>query len=73
MSEGKEAFARKIFEGDRNNMVSRFAGRILKRYGKTKEAEEAFAEYAKRCVPPLPKEELDTVWRSALKFYEKRS
>lgn len=65
-------FEHKIFEGDRNNTMSRFAGRVLKRYGKTKEAREAFLQYAERCIPPLSKEELESVWRSTIKFYEEK-
>lgn len=60
-----------ILEGSRNNAMSRFAGRVLKRYGITEKAREAFQDYAKRCDPPLPDEELETIWRSAVKFYEK--
>lgn len=33
-----------ILEGSRNNTMSRFAGRVLKRYGDTEKAHEAFLE-----------------------------
>ena len=61
-----------IEEGTRNNTMSRFAGRVLKRYGKTEKAYEAFLTQAKKCTPPLEDEELQTIWRSAIKFYENK-
>ena len=59
-----------IEEGSRNNTMSHFAGRVLKRYGKTDKAYEAFLTQAKKCNPPLEDDELQTIWRSAIKFYE---
>lgn len=53
-----------ILEGSRNNTMSRFAGRVLKRYGISEKARDAFLEHAKKCDPPLPDEELDTIWAS---------
>lgn len=60
-----------ILEGSRNNTMSRFAGRVLKRYGITEKAYEAFLEHAKKCDPPLPESELKTIWNSAVKFFKK--
>ena len=60
-----------ILEGSRNNTMSRFAGRVLKRYGDTEKAHEAFLEHAKKCDPPLPDFELKTIWNSAVKFFRK--
>lgn len=60
-----------ILEGSRNNTMSRFAGRVLKRYGDTEKAHEAFVEHAKKCDPPLPDFELKTIWNSAVKFFRK--
>lgn len=51
--------------------MSRFAGRVLKRYGITEKAHEAFLEHAKKCDPPLPESELKTIWNSAAKFFKK--
>lgn len=62
-----------IPEGSRNVTMSHYAGRILKRYGNTNEAYEHFAEVANRCRPPLEQSELDNIWHSALRFYEKVS
>ena len=58
-----------INEGSRNNTMSRFAARVLKRYGETDEAKAVFDEKAEKCVPPLPDSELNTIWNSALKFF----
>ena len=59
-----------ILEGSRNNTMSRFAGRVLKKYGVTDRAREAFELHARRCDPPLPEIELNTIWNSAVKFYK---
>ena len=42
-----------IKQGSRNNTMSRFASRILKRYGDTEDAYSAFLDEARKCVPPL--------------------
>ena len=60
-----------ILQGSRNNTMSRFAVRVLKRYGDTDKAKEAFLEHAVKCDPPLPDRELSTIWHSAQKFYSK--
>ena len=60
-----------ILQGSRNNTMSRFAIRVLKRYGDTDKAKEAFLEHAEKCDPPLPDRELSTIWHSAQKFYNK--
>lgn len=60
-----------ILEGSRNNTMSRFASRVLKKYGVTDKAREAFEIHAQRCDPPLEEEELNTIWNSAVRFYKK--
>ena len=60
-----------IREGSRNNTLSRFAGRVIKRYGITDRANRIFMEQAAKCEPPLPDEELATIWRSACRFGQK--
>lgn len=60
-----------IQEGERNAYLSRFASRVLIKYGDTEEANNAFLECNEKCVPPLEENELRTIWKSALKFYEK--
>ena len=62
-----------ISEGSRNNTMSRFAGRVLKKYGNTDKAHEVFLQTAEKCNPPLPEQELKSIWWSALKFYSKVS
>ena len=52
-----------IPEGSRNATLSHYAGRILKRFGNT--------EVAACCQPPLEQSELDSIWRSAQRFYGK--
>lgn len=60
-----------IPEGSRNATLSHYAGRILKRFGNTDEAPKHFAEVAACCQPPLEQSELDSIWRSAQRFYGK--
>ena len=61
-----------IPEGSRNNTMSHFAGRVLKRFGPTEKAYEAYLERAGKCDPPLLAKELRTIWHSALKFYKNK-
>lgn len=61
-----------ILEGNRNNTLSRFAGRVLKRYGECDKARDIFYEEAAKCNPPLADSELQTIWFSALKFFRKK-
>ena len=62
---------RVIPEGNRNASMSRFAGRIIKKYGDTDEAYRCFLDEAQKCDPPLPDDELDSIWRSAQKFFSR--
>lgn len=62
-----------IPEGSRNATMSHYAGRILKRFGNTEEARKHFTEVAACCQPPLEQSELDSIWRSAQRFYGKIS
>ena len=48
-----------ILEGARNNTMSHFAGRVLKKYGICDKAHDLFLERASKCEPPLPTSELD--------------
>ena len=61
-----------ILEGSRNNTMSRFAGRVLKRFGVTEKARDAFLEHAKKCDPPLEDDELNSIWASAIRFFNKK-
>lgn len=60
-----------IPEGKRNSTLSRFAGRVVKRYGATDKAHQIFLDEAKKCDPPMEDEELTTIWNSAVKFARK--
>ena len=62
-----------IPEGSRNSTLSHFAGRVLKRFGDTEEAYEAFMRRAAQCDPPLDDVELKTIWRSAQGFFQRIS
>lgn len=61
-----------ILKGSRNSTMSRFASRVLKRYGECDKAHEVFMEQANKCDPPLEEQELKTIWHSALKFYRNK-
>ena len=60
-----------IQEGSRNSTMSVFAAKIVKRLGVTQEARDGFDEQAQKCVPPLDKAELDSIWGSAVRFYNR--
>ena len=61
-----------ILQGSRNKTLSHFAGRALKRFGETDKAKQVFLDEAAKCDPPLEKEELKTIWYSALKFFRSK-
>ena len=58
-----------IPEGSRNATMSRFAGKVIKKYGDGDTAYQAFLEEADKCDPPLDADELATIWHSAQRFY----
>ena len=72
--EGTTAAARigSIPEGSRNSTISHAAGKILKRWGNTPEAYEKFMEVVSQCSPPLPDQEVNSTWKSALKFFHEK-
>lgn len=59
-----------IPEGSRNSTMHKYAVKILKRYGLSEEAKEQYRLEAIKCIPPLEKDELNTIWKSALKYYQ---
>ena len=61
-----------IPQGSRNNTLSLFAGKALKRFGETDKAKQIFMEEAAKCDPPLDKEELKSIWYSAVKFFRNK-
>ena len=62
-----------IKEGSRNNTLYKYAVCYLKRFGNNDKSYSKFREKNDLCEPPLGEEELDEIWRSALKFYKKLS
>ena len=60
-----------IPEGSRNATMSHYAGKVLKRLGNTEEAHQQFLRRAECCVPPLDEQELNTIWHSALQFFNR--
>lgn len=71
MPGGSHSGTQVIPEGSRNATMSRFAGRVIKKYGDNDTALNCFLEEAEKCDPPLEQQELMTIWRSAQKFYAK--
>lgn len=61
-----------IPEGSRNNTISHTAGKILKRWGDTPEAYENFMKVVAQCAPPLPDSEVNSTWRSAVRFFHEK-
>ena len=61
-----------IPEGSRNRTMYLWAVRYLKREGNTEGSEKAYYREAEKCQPPLEDKELRTIWRSAVRFYEKK-
>ena len=60
-----------IKQGGRNNFLSRYAGRIVKRFGVSDKAKSLFEQRASLCDPPLEDKELESIWNSASKFAKK--
>lgn len=48
--------------------MSRYAARVIKRFGDTDKAYDLYIKEAENCVPPLEESELKLIWSSALKF-----
>lgn len=71
MDSGSHGGNQVIPEGSRNATMSRFAGRVIKKYGDNETAYQCFMEEAEKCNPPLEQAELQTIWHSAQKFYAK--
>lgn len=61
-----------IPEGSRNSTISHAAGKILKRWGDTPVAYEKFMEVVAQCSPPLPEQEVNSTWKSAVKFLHEK-
>lgn len=66
-----DASTRTIGEGSRNATLSRFAGKVLIRYGQSDRARELFDRKAALCDPPLSAHEVASIWASACRFASK--
>ena len=71
LPEGMHGGSTIIPEGSRNATMSRFAGRVIKKYGDSETAYQCFIEEAEKCRPHLEQAELQNIWHSAQKFYAK--
>ena len=63
----------KIKEGSRNSTMSIYASKVLKRFGNTEKARELFDKKSLDCDPLLEDDELETIWNSAIRFFNKIS
>ncbi len=61
-----------IPEGERNTTMSRYAAKVLTRWGNSGKAYQLFIEKSKQCVPPLAEQELHSIWKSAVGFFHER-
>ena len=59
-----------ILEGSRNKTMYSIALKLLTRYGLCNESLDKYREASTRCSPPLENDEFNTIWKSALKYYE---
>ncbi len=59
-----------IQEGTRNATLSLFAAKLVKRMGWNDNSYASFRKEADKCEPPLPEEELKSIWQSAGRFAE---
>ena len=56
--------------GQRHGTLVSFASSILKKYGVSEQAYNAFMERTAQCEEPKSDEELERIWRDACKYYE---
>ena len=59
-----------IPEGSRNKTMHSIALKLLTRYGLCSESLDKYREASTKCSPPLENDELNTIWKSALKYYK---
>lgn len=63
-------FGATIPTGQRHGTLVSFASSILKKYGISEQAYNAFMERAAQCEEPKSDEELERIWRDACRYYE---
>lgn len=59
-----------IPEGSRNKTMHSIALKLLTRYGLCSESLSKYREASTKCSPPLENDELNIIWKSALKYYK---
>lgn len=60
-----------IPQGKRHNTMLSYACKTLKKLGDTDEAFSFYMQETEKCSPPLEAKEIDSIWRSAVDFYER--
>ena len=68
-NQSSEACSDIIPEGQRNSTLYQYACKILVRFGENDNSHDNFLKEAQLCSPPLPQNELNTIWSNAVKFY----
>lgn len=61
-----------IPEGSRNATMHKIACSLLVKYGISDESKTKYREASSKCNPPLEKDELNLIWKSAAKFYKNK-
>lgn len=61
-----------IPEGSRNATMHKIACSLLVKYGISDESKFKYREASSKCNPPLEKDELNLIWKSAAKFYKNK-
>ncbi len=61
-----------IPEGSRNAKMHKIACSLLVKYGICDESKSKYWEASNKCNPPLEKNELNLIWKSAAKFYRNK-
>ncbi len=61
-----------IPEGSRNATMHKIACSLLVKYGVSDESKTKYREASSKCNPPLEKDELNLIWKSAAKFYKNK-
>lgn len=61
-----------IPEGSRNATMHKIACSLLVKYGISDESKFKYRDASSKCNPPLEKDELNLIWKSAAKFYKNK-
>ncbi|MDY6086606.1 MAG: phage/plasmid primase, P4 family [Succiniclasticum sp.] len=58
--------------GQRHGTLVSFASAVLKKYGISEQAHEAYMKRVAQCEDPKPDSEIEKIWRDACNYYERR-